>query len=103
VGYLKGRFCSLRGLRQQIDGTLGHERAIAWIKTCLVIHTLVSKIEHGSEDANFVQELIEEGSEGPTDQNDVIAEAAREVRGQTLREKLKADLFKYLEETIDIY
>ncbi|KAJ7616875.1 hypothetical protein B0H17DRAFT_876951, partial [Mycena rosella] len=41
MGYIKGRFCSLRGLRQQIDDSVDHERALAWVKTCVVIHTLV--------------------------------------------------------------
>ncbi|KJA13569.1 hypothetical protein HYPSUDRAFT_119452, partial [Hypholoma sublateritium FD-334 SS-4] len=45
MGYFKGRFCSMRGLRQQIDDARDHERAVAWIKACIVIHTLIFFIE----------------------------------------------------------
>ncbi|KAF8151555.1 hypothetical protein B0H34DRAFT_616153, partial [Crassisporium funariophilum] len=41
MGYIKGRVCSLRGLRQQIDDVVDHVRAVAWIKACIVLHTLV--------------------------------------------------------------
>ncbi|KJA13254.1 hypothetical protein HYPSUDRAFT_115878, partial [Hypholoma sublateritium FD-334 SS-4] len=45
MGYIKGWFCSLQGLRQQIDTAQDHQCAIAWIKTCIVLHTLVFFIE----------------------------------------------------------
>jgi hypothetical protein len=96
VGYIKGRFCSLRGLRQQIDDAMDHERALAWVKTCIVIHALVSKIEHGTEDQEFVEELIQLGL-----QDNVRAEvgiigtdAIRESRGQQKRNELKHKLFE---------
>ena len=81
MGYIKGRFCSLRGLRQQIDDAVDHERAIAWIKACIVIHTLIFRIEHGQEDPLFVQELVQAGSD-PSLYNiddDLAAEAVRET------------------------
>lgn len=56
--YFKGRFCSLRGLCQQIDDSVDHQRALAWIKACIVIHTLVGLIEHDKEDPEFVDELV---------------------------------------------
>ena len=58
MGYLKGRFSSLRGLRQQIDDATDHKRALAWVKTCVIIHTLVSFIEEGDEDGEFITELV---------------------------------------------
>ncbi|KAF7328200.1 DDE Tnp4 domain-containing protein [Mycena venus] len=61
VGYVKGRFSSLRGLRQQIDSSIAHERALAWVKACLVIHTLVGFIESGKEDEEFLEEDLECG------------------------------------------
>ncbi|KAK7022516.1 hypothetical protein R3P38DRAFT_2474392, partial [Favolaschia claudopus] len=71
MGYLKGRFCSLRGLRQQIDNSIDHERALAWVKACLVIHTLISFIESGEEDWEFVDELVQEGNRGgPAEEHD---------------------------------
>ncbi|KAF8579124.1 hypothetical protein K439DRAFT_1360336 [Ramaria rubella] len=41
VGYLKGRFSSLKGLWQQIDDEVDHRRAVEWICACIVIHTLI--------------------------------------------------------------
>ena len=61
MGYLKGCFCSLRRLRQQIDDAVDHARAVAWIKTCLVLHTLIFEIENGNEDPDYVQELVDKG------------------------------------------
>ena len=40
---------------------MDHECALAWVKTCIVIHALVSNIEHGTEDQEFVKELIQLG------------------------------------------
>lgn len=94
MGYIKGRFSSLRGLCQQIDNAVDHARALAWIKTCIVIHTLISFIESGSEDSDFVDELIAEGRDAPVaPENELVAESVRETRGQGRREQLKADLF----------
>jgi hypothetical protein len=101
MGYFKGRFCSLRGLRQQIDDARDHERAVAWIKACIVIHTLIFFIEHGHEDWDYVAELVEEGTDPVVDvvgQTDLESEVVRETRGQRKREELKADLFMYLDE-----
>jgi len=100
MGYIKGRFCSLRGLRQQIDDAVDHERAITWIKACIVIHTLIFQIEHGQEDPLFVQELVQAGSDAPSYSidDDLAAEAVHETQGQRMREKLKKDLFDYLED-----
>jgi hypothetical protein len=58
MGYIKGRFASLRGLRQQIDDGTDHERALAWIKACIIIHTLIAIIEAGNEDLEFLEELL---------------------------------------------
>lgn len=81
MGYFKGRFCSMRGLRQQIDSAVDHKRAVAWIKTCIVIHTLVFDIENGAEDPEFVEELIHDGSEVVMGGggNEVAEESARET------------------------
>lgn len=97
MGYFKGRFASMRGLRQQIDDATDHERAIAWIKTCIVIHTMAFFIENGNEDPEFVEELIRDGLSDPssTVQDDVVAEeAVRESFGQRMRTYLKESLFE---------
>jgi len=64
MGYLKGRFSSLRGLRQQIGDSKDHLRALAWVKTCIVIHTLISFVEEGDEDCEFMDDLVREGTDG---------------------------------------
>ena len=101
MGYIKGHFCSLQGLCQQIDNALDHECAIAWIKACIVIHTLIFLIEHGEEDLQFVLELIQEGRVDPQQpaevKDELAAEVVRETQGQRKWEQLKADLFEYLE------
>jgi hypothetical protein len=100
VGYIKGRFGSLRGLRQQISNAQKHDSAIVWVKTCIVIHTLVGIIEDGDEDLDFIDELIREGiAEREQDHNvDRIANAdvRRETMGQQKRTDLKHLLFENL-------
>ena len=101
MGYLKGRFSSLRGLRQQIGDTTDHKRALAWVKTCIIIHTLVSFVEEGDEDNEFIDELVREGTDTP---NDVIGQAEdrdqsdtqREMQGQSKHTELKTGLFESL-------
>ena len=99
MGYFKGRFCSMRGLRQQIDDARDHERAVAWIKACIVIHTLIFFIEHGHKDWEYIAELVEEGTDTVPDgvgHSDLESEVVRETKGQRKREVLKNELFEYL-------
>ncbi|KAJ7206358.1 hypothetical protein GGX14DRAFT_132922 [Mycena pura] len=98
MGYIKGRFSSLRGLRQQIDDSNDHERALAWVKACIVIHTLVGIIEEGAEDQDFMDELVQAGlaNAHPLPQVIVIeseVSSVRKSRGQRKRTDLKAKLF----------
>lgn len=97
MGYIKGRFCSLRGLHQQIDNGLDHKRALLWIKACIVIHTLISIIETGSEDSDYVDELVQEGlaTHVPAVGGDApVNNGSAETRGQHKRNTLKAQLFE---------
>lgn len=98
MGYIKGRFCSLRGLRQQIDDSLDHERALAWVKVCIVIHTLIGQLERGREDLDFIDELVKEGLAhlqplGQAGAEEPVSSARRKTRGQKKRSELKAKLF----------
>ena len=105
VGYLKGRFASLKGLHQQVDDPRDHERAVAWIKTCIVIHSLVFLIENGEEDQDYVDELVEEGLDGdhPSNEENTASEAERARQGQNFRDQLKDKLLVYLDENDYIY
>jgi hypothetical protein len=100
MGYLKGRFSSLRGLRQQIDNATDHKRALAWVKTCIVIHTLVSFIERGDEDEDFIAELVREGTDALVDRiqqaDSGPSDIQRETGGQRKRTELKRMLFESL-------
>jgi hypothetical protein len=101
MGYLKGRFSSLRGLRQQIDDATDHKRALAWVKTCIIIHTLVSFIEEGDEDDEFMAELVREGTDAPGDATGQVdrepsSDMQRETQGQSKRAELKRMLFESL-------
>ena len=94
MGYLEGRFSSLQGLRQAID----HKRALTWVKTCIVIHTLISFIEEGDEDNEFMDELVREGTDTP---GDVMGQAERtdtqqETQGQRKHTELKNSLIESL-------
>ncbi|GAW01816.1 DDE family endonuclease [Lentinula edodes] len=60
VDHLKGRLQSLRGLRQQILDEQSHRRALEWVRTCLVIHTLIHIIEEGDVDSEWEEELIQQ-------------------------------------------
>lgn len=97
MGYIKGRFCSLRGLRQQIDNSLDHERALAWVKACIVIHTLIGRLEEGREDQDFIDELVREGLANPEPlvpaPEEHVPSTRRKTRGQKKRTDLKNKLF----------
>lgn len=101
MGYLKGRFGSLRGLRQQIGDATDHKRALTWVKTCIIIHTLVSFVEEGEEDSDFMDELVREGTDVPGDveAGQALADQSdtqRETQGQRRRTELKTLLFESL-------
>jgi hypothetical protein len=74
-----------------------HHLAIAWIRTCIIIHTLIGQIESGQEDVEFEEELIQEGidevsSASESDDGHEPRAARRENAGQRKRRHLKADL-----------
>ena len=106
MSYLKGQFSSLRGLHQQIDDATDHKQALAWVKTCIVIHTLICFVEEGDEDDEFLDELVREGTDVPGHPGDVIellgqangepSDAQRERWGQEKCTELKRMLFESL-------
>ena len=63
MGYIKGRFQSLRGLRQQIKNPRDHILAIAWIKACLILHNLIIDIEGEIDESDpFYIQMLAEGT-----------------------------------------
>lgn len=107
MGYLKGRFCSLRGLWQQIDDSRDHEYALVWVKCCIIIHTLISIIEEGNENEDFVAQLVREGTD-PVDVSGArfedgggCSDVQWETQGQQKRTQLKQLLFDSQEHEYD--
>lgn len=50
MGALKGRFASLRGLRQRLDSRIAQIFANEWIRTCIVLHNLILEVEASLDD-----------------------------------------------------
>jgi hypothetical protein len=105
IGYLKGRFSSLRGLRQQINSKRDHEIAINWIITCVILHNIILDIEGGiDEDDEFSRELLEEGLDGgdgtPADSLDGYSAVGTrpDSNGAFKRNQLRQALVDYLED-----
>jgi hypothetical protein len=98
VGHLKGRFQSLKGLRQQIKSSEDHRKAVEWIRACLVIHTLIHHIEADSFDSDWQEELIEQGlssssSESAASSSSDAGTGLRVTAGERKRRAIKKDLF----------
>ena len=89
VGFLKGRFGSLRGLRIRIQDSDTHLAAVSWIQACIILHTLIFWIENGNENWQEQQAFILEGHE---DDDDEYEEGPIRVQAtpsnQTLQEVL---------------
>ena len=108
MGFIKGRFCSLRGLQQQINDSRDHEHALVLVKCCIIIHTLTSIIEEGNEDEDFIAQLVQEGMD-PVDASvtrleDVstrCSDVQQETQGQQKRTQLKQLLLDSLEYEYD--
>jgi len=84
-------------LRQQIKNAQDHEHALVWIRTCIVIHTMIHEIETEDFDEEWNEELILDGLSSDelssSDADRVAAQIRRESQGQRKRRKVKEDLF----------
>ncbi len=102
IGYLKGRFQSLKDLRIQIDTEESHKLATYWILACVVVHNFAMECEAqeraDSEDTDD-DPFIREGLSSSSSDSDGPA-PARLAGGRTLaaararREELKEALFQ---------
>lgn len=103
MGMLKGRFGSLRRLRQQINNKRAHELAVMWVRCCLILHNLIMRIENFDEDEDFVRELVAAGEAheralhnagNANDDNAPLENEAQQLaEGQAWREHVKDMLF----------
>jgi hypothetical protein len=108
VGFIKGRFCSLRGLRVQINQV--HQLSIAtfWITACIAVHTYAMSHEAGTDitSDDFFREglrIVEEeritrmdGEAAPAEIPEVTREVAL-LEGKVKREELKHALLARLD------
>lgn len=91
VGSLKGRFQSLKGLRQQIKNEKDHFQALEWVRTCIVIHTLIHDIEFSGYEEH---DAIANYSSSSSDEGYAPTESLYESVGVRKRHKVKAGLFQ---------
>lgn len=106
IGYLKGRFQSLKGLRVLIDTSDAHIIAMYWVAACIGIHSFALKHEiqrRREEDPDFdennpyrdpfiyegLSDLENDGQEGTEDVTSTLRISARLRRGKAHREKMK--------------
>jgi serine phosphatase RsbU (regulator of sigma subunit) len=114
MGFLKGRWSSLRGLRVRIDNEKGMHFASLWITACIHLHAFA--MDH--EDARFItrdkffklgkrimrrerqrQREWDEAREQVAEQIEADMEERGEVElleGKLKRERLKKELFAHL-------
>ncbi|KAJ6472990.1 hypothetical protein C8R45DRAFT_907594 [Mycena sanguinolenta] len=108
IGYLKGRFQSLKGLRVLIKNEKTHKFATYWIAACIGVHSFAMQCEEdergdeGSDDEGAVADpFIQEGlSSSSSSDNEGLAAPSRQLgrtrlqSGKAKREALKRALFK---------
>lgn len=116
MGFLKGRFSSLRGLRIQINERAHLKFATLWITACICVHNFAIEHEAGvdvTSDEFFIEGIrimeMERAKrmEREQEREDVsIGEERRRARahdeglrrGKEKREELKRQLFNYLDD-----
>ena len=68
IGFLKGRFPSLKGLRLQINHADMHRIATYWVSVCIAVHMFAFQIEReecGDDDDSYIDRFVEEGETSP--------------------------------------
>jgi hypothetical protein len=103
IGFLKGRFHSLKGLRVSIKDERTHKFATYWVAACIAVHSFAMQREdeergpEGDEEDVMADPFIAEGLSSSSDSEGDGALAAGDVplhAGKAKREDLKRRLFK---------
>ncbi|KAF7372536.1 DDE Tnp4 domain-containing protein [Mycena venus] len=101
IGFLKGRFHSLKGLRVLIKDANSHKFATYWIAACVGVHAFAMQCEEeergeSDDDAVMADPFIEEGlSSSDSEVNTTFMATGIPVHaGKAKREELKRRLFK---------
>ena len=115
VGFLKGRWSSLRGLRVAIDGAKGLQYASLWIVACINLHAFAMKHENGNfisadqflkdgrvyrKRMSGLEKTWREERQRLADETEVLRNQDDEIgllEGKLKREELREELFKYLQ------
>ena len=79
IGFLKGRFHSLKHLRLRISDERSHKFATYWIAACIGIHAFAMQCEaeEREEGSDFEDPFIAEGLSSSSSDSDLPAQPAR--------------------------
>ena len=100
IGYLKGRFQSLKELRVQIMNQKSHKFATYWVACCIGLHAFAMACEAADEDNEYDgQDFIDDGLSSSSSDSEVgVAlmqqRPGRLGEGKALCEALKRRLFR---------
>lgn len=107
IGYIKGHFQSLKGLRVNIKDRATHHFACSWVVACIAIHSYALLRENEERDVEgvdsgddpFIQEGLSDGISSDDGAVEVAGGGVRQrlLRAQAWREKLKRALFRSLD------
>lgn len=116
IGFLKGRFQSLKGIRVNINSRKRHRYACAWVVACIAIHSFALRDEQGQKRATcddddgavsdpFIGDgvsSLESSSHGPGGDRQAHRRRRRGElsAGEKKPERLKRALFRHLREPL---
>jgi hypothetical protein len=109
IGFLKGRFQSLKELRVKIINQKSHKFATYWIAACIGVHAFAMVCEDADEDSGYDrQDFINDGlSSSSGSESDFAAPTqqrpGRLGEGKRLCEALKRRLFRAKERRQQAY
>lgn len=104
IGFLKGRFQSLKNLRPHIHSRTSHILATYWVAACIGIHAFATRHEREERGLNVDEEIndpfIDEGLSVSDDESNIFVQpnttraATCLQQGKLRREQLKNKLLK---------
>lgn len=115
MGFLKGRWSSLRGLRLRMDDEKGVQYASLWITSCIALHAFAMDHEHDiplstnnfyKQGRKLMRDERRERESWQTEREELLAREEADgddgrdielLEGRLKRENLKKELFSYME------
>lgn len=86
IGLLKGRFQSLKGLRVAVNSKLGLEKAMRWIRVCIILHNFAIVDEKRLGNQSAVMHAAEYDAERGR-RGEMTIQVMRLAAGQVARDK----------------